>query len=57
MRVSTTSFLTLYLTTFLADLGGSLGLWLGLGVLQVAGSLSTILLAKLHSSNKIQPAT
>ena len=33
--MTTTSFLTLYLTTFLADLGGSLGLWLGLGVLQV----------------------
>ena len=57
MRVTTTSFLTLYLTTFLADLGGSLGLWLGLGVLQVARSLAALLLATTHSPDKIRPTT
>ena len=35
MKVTTTDFLPFYLTTLLADLGGSMGLWLGLGVLQV----------------------
>ena len=34
MKVTTTDFLPFYLTTLLADLGGSMGLWLGLGVLQ-----------------------
>ena len=35
MQVTTTTFLPFYLTTLLSDLGGSMGLWLGIGVLQV----------------------
>ena len=38
MKVTTTDFLPFHLSTLLSDLGGSMGLWLGLGVLQ-AGQL------------------
>ena len=33
--VTTTSYLKFYLSNFFSDLGGSLGLWLGVGILQV----------------------
>ena len=36
MEVSKTDFVKFNLATFLANTGGSLGLWLGLGVLQLA---------------------
>ena len=35
VRVTTTSYLEFYLSNFFSDLGGSLGLWLGVGILQV----------------------
>ena len=35
VRVTTTSYLKFYLSNFFSDLGGSLGLWLGVGILQV----------------------
>ena len=35
VQVTRTDFLPLSLSTFLSDVGGSMGLWLGLGVLQV----------------------
>ena len=38
MKVTTTDFLPFHLSTLLSDLGGSMGLWLGLGVVQ-AGQL------------------
>jgi hypothetical protein len=34
VKVSTTDFVTRPFSTFLSDVGGSIGLWLGLGVLQ-----------------------
>ena len=36
MEVSKTKFVEFSLATFLANTGGSLGLWLGLGLLQLA---------------------
>ena len=36
MEVSKTEFVKFSLATFLANTGGSLGLWLGLGLLQLA---------------------
>ena len=36
MEVSKTDFVKFNLATFLANTGGSLGLWLGLGLLQLA---------------------
>ena len=33
--MTTTSYLEFYLSNFFSDLGGSLGLWLGVGILQV----------------------
>ena len=36
MEVSKTEFVEFSLATFLANTGGSLGLWLGLGLLQLA---------------------
>jgi len=35
VRVTTTSYLEFYLSNFFSDLGGSLGLWLGVGILQI----------------------
>ena len=36
MEVNKTEFVPFSLATFLANTGGSLGLWLGLGLLQLA---------------------
>ena len=35
VQVTTTSYLKFYLSNFFSDLGGSLGLWMGIGILQV----------------------
>ena len=35
VQVTTTNFLEFHLSTFLSEFGGSLGLWLGLGVAQI----------------------
>ena len=35
MQVTTTRFVQFNLMTFLSNIGGSLGLWLGLGMLQL----------------------
>ena len=42
-----TDFLKFYLSTFLSDLGGSMGLWLGLGMVQAVELLVTCVLPRL----------
>ena len=55
VRVTTTSYLKFYLSNFFSDLGGSLGLWLGIGILQVLHLLvKTMLMAQsIWFSSKI----
>ena len=40
------------LPTFIADLGGSLGLWLGVGVVQIFSGVYTILLWAKNKKDK-----
>jgi hypothetical protein len=47
VKVTTTDFVSLELSTFLSDVGGSIGLWLGLGVLQAAEMVVKFLLPTL----------
>ena len=49
MKVTTTSFLPFHLSSLLSDLGGSMGLWLGLGVLQAGQLLLTFVLPAINS--------
>jgi hypothetical protein len=45
--VSTTTFIPFSLPTFLSNTGGSLGLWLGLGMLQLGELLASAIGAAL----------
>jgi hypothetical protein len=49
VRVTKTDFLRFYLSTFLSDLGGSMGLWLGLGIAQVFQLGCTVILPSLDT--------
>jgi hypothetical protein len=44
VQVTTTDFVTPPVSSFLSEVGGSMGLWLGLGVLQAAGIVYSSLL-------------
>ena len=45
IQVTSTTFARLTLSSFLSDVGGSMGLWLGLGITQVIG---VVLLSLIH---------
>ena len=49
VEVTTTDFLKFYLSTVLSDLGGSMGLWLGLGMVQAVEVVCTCMLPRLTS--------
>ena len=49
IQVTTTDFLPFHLSTLLSDLGGSMGLWLGLGVLQAGQLVLTFVLPAIRS--------
>ena len=47
VAVSKTDFLKFYLSTFLSELGGSMGLWLGLGMVQAVELVCSCVLPRL----------
>ena len=49
IQVTTTDFLPFHLSSLLSDLGGSMGLWLGLGVLQAGQLLLVWVLPAIRS--------
>ena len=60
IQVTTTDFLPFHLSSLLSDMGGSMGLWLGLGVLQAGQLVLTFLvplICSTGSNNKVIQVT